>query len=328
MDTPKTLQEAIVWFSDAENCRVFLAALRWEDGKVRCPTCDGERVVYLANARVYKCYGKHPKAKFSIKVGTIFEDSPLGLEKWLPAMWLIVNAKNGVSSCEIARSLGITQKSAWFMAHRIRFALKSGSFAADMGSSGGPVEVDESFVGGEPKNWHIAKRATRARFTPKGEKTLVQKTAVVGLLDRSTREVRAKVVPNVSRETLQDAILANIEGGSTVYTDAAKQYNNLPALDFIHGVVNHVEEYVKGDIHTNSLENFWALLKRGLRGTYVAVEPCHLERYVDEQIFRYNYRSTKDNPMNDRDRFVLAAYQIVGKRLTWKTLTGKVDETF
>jgi len=285
-------------------------------------------VVYLATARVYKCYGKHPKAKFSLKVGTIFEDSPIGLEKWLPAMWLIVNAKNGVSSCEIARSLGITQKSAWFMAHRIRFALKSGSFAADMGSSGGPVEVDESFVGGNPKNWHIAKRAARARFTPKGEKTQVQKTAVVGLLDRSTREVRAKVVPNVSRETLQDAILANIEGGSTVYTDAAKQYNNLPALDFIHGVVNHVEEYVKGDIHTNSLENFWALLKRGLRGTYVAVEPCHLERYVDEQIFRYNYRSTKDNPMNDRDRFVLAAYQIVGKRLTWKTLTGKDNDTF
>jgi transposase-like protein len=209
------------------------------------------------------------------------------------------------------------------MAHRIRFALKSGSFSANLGSGGGPVEVDECFVGGEPKNWHLSKRDTRARFTPKDEKKVIQKTAVVGLLDRSTREVRAKVIPNVSRETLQDAILANIQGGSTVYTDAAKQYSNLPTLEFIHGVVNHMEEYVRGEVHTNGIENFWALLKRGLKGTYVSVEPFHLERYVDEQIFKYNYRATKDVPRNDRDRFVLAAYQIVGKRLTWNTLTGK-----
>lgn len=335
MDSPQTLREAILYFANSENCRLFLAALRWSDGKILCPACGGDRVAYLANARVYKCYGKHPKAKFSLKTGTIFEDSPIGLEKWLPAMWLIVNAKNGVSSCELARSLGVTQKTAWFMAHRLRFALQYGSLDSNLGMTGGAVEVDETFVGGEPKNQHISKRQVGKYITDEhgtryrnphykseaGRGT--KKTPVVGMLDRNLREVRAKVVPNVSRETLQEAILANIEGGSTVYTDASRAYSNLPALDYIHAAVNHAKEYVKGNVHVNGLENFWALLKRGLQGTYVAVEAYHLDRYLTEQMFRYNNRGTKHAPMNDSDRFVLAAYMIVGKRLTWKELTGK-----
>jgi len=281
----------------------------------------------------------------------------LPLDKWLMAIWLVVNCKNGISSYEIHRDLKVTQKSAWFMLHRIRLALKNGVSSHEiarhvkvtqksawfmlhriryalrtrdwgnggMGSTGGPVEVDESFVGGEPKNWHLSKRAKRVRFS--ADKPRSEKVAVVGLLDRNARQVRASVVPNVSRETLQDAILNNIEGKSTVYTDGHKGYSNLNTLDFVHETVNHLEEYVRGEVHTNGIENFWSLLKRGLKGTYVAVEPFHLERYVDEQVFRFNNRATKYAPMTDSDRFIVALSQIAGKRLTYAELTGKVGET-
>jgi transposase-like protein len=319
---PKTLLQATRYFTDPDNCVSYLVARRWPDGIVSCPTCGSEKVTYVPSRRVWQCKTRHAKCQFSVKVGTIFEDSPIGLDKWLMAMWMLANCKNGVSSWEIHRALGVTQKSAWFMLHRIRLALGHEP-QEKMGGSGGAVEVDESFVGGEPKNWHIGKRKLRKRFANPEIKPKVEKTAVVGLLDRDAREVRANVVPNVSRETLQDAILSNIEGKSTVYTDAAKAYNNLKALDFIHETVSHVDEYVRGDVHTNGLENFWALLKRGLKGTYVAVEPYHLDRYVTEQVFRYNNRSTLKRPMDDGDRFSLAVSQIVGKRLTYAELTGK-----
>jgi transposase-like protein len=197
----------------------------------------------------------------------------------------------------------------------------------NMGSEGGPVEVDEAFVGGAPKNWHLAKRAKRKRFTPAEKKIQDHKTAVVGLLDRDTRQVRARVIPSVKREVLQDAILQNVASKGTVYTDGLKAYEKLPALQFVHETVDHLNEYVRGEVHTNGIENFWSLLKRGLRGTYVAVEPFHLERYVDEQVFRFNNRSTKTCKMTDSDRFILALSQIAGKRLTYAELTGKVGET-
>ena len=317
---PKTLQQAVLYFADPDNCVSYLVARRWPNG-VSCPTCGRTDVACIPARRVWQCKTRHPKAQFSIKVGTIFEDSPIGLDKWLMAMWMLANCKNGVSSWEIHRALKVTQKSAWFMLHRIRLTLGQAPQGKMGGGGGGPVEVDESFIGGEPKNWHLGKRAKRKRFME--DKPVSEKTAVVGLLDREAREVRASVVPNVNRETLQDAILANIEGKSTVYTDAAKAYSNLKALDFIHETVNHMEEYVRGDVHTNGLENFWALLKRGLKGTYVAVEPFHLDRYVGEQVFRYNNRSTRKRPMDDGDRFSLAVSLIVGKRLTYAELTGK-----
>jgi len=323
MKEPKTLQQATIYFDDPDNCVNYLMARRWPDGVVLCPTCGSDKVSYVASRRVWQCKTRHAKAQFSIKVGTIFEDSPIGLDKWLMAMWMLANCKNGVSSWEIHRALGITQKSAWFMLHRIRLALGDKPESKMGGEDGGPVEVDESFVGGDPKNWHLGKRKLRKRFSDPEIKPKAEKTAVVGLLDREARKVRANVVPNVSRETLQDAILSNIEGKSTVYTDAAKQYHNLKALDFIHETVNHVEEYVRGDVHTNCLENFWALMKRSLKGTYVAVEPYHLDRYVTEQVFRYNNRNTKKRPMDDGDRFSLAVSLIVGKRLTYSELTGK-----
>jgi transposase-like protein len=330
MKSPKTLQEAIQFFSDFDNCRLFMAALRWPDGQVHCPTCDSDKVAYLPNARVYWCKGDHKKQKFSLKVGTIFEDSPIALEKWLPAVWLLVNDKNGISSWELHRALGVTQKSAWFMLHRVRAALKTGGFVTKLGGDGGEVEVDETFVGGKSINMHKSKRVALQRAHNESRITETPsrypgKTAVQGMLDRDLRQVRAKVVPNVKRETLQAEVLSNVHYGSRVYSDKAVAYDNLRA-QYIHEVVDHAQEYVQGRVHTNGLENFWSLLKRTLKGTYVAVEPFHLDRYVDEQVFRYNNRATKENPLNDSDRFVAALMQIVGKRLTYKQVTGKEEE--
>ena len=305
---PKTLQEAIIHFSDFDNCQRFIIDLRWADGKVRCPYCASEKVTYLANARLWKCYEKHAKAKFSLKVGTIMEDSALPVDKWLTAMWLIVNCKNGISSCEIARDLGITQKSAWHMAHRIRFALHHGSFE----KLSGHVEVDETFIGGKARNMHVAQR--RRRITGTGTK---DKTAVMGILERGGK-VRTVVVPNRKKHALQTEVRKHVEAGAALYTDALLSYDGL-AGEYAHQVVDHAVEYVSGTCHTNGLENFWSLLKRGISGTYVSVEPFHLFRYLDEQAYRFNNR--KD--MNDFDRFKLAASQIVGKRLTWNEVTER-----
>ncbi len=329
METPKTLQEAIQHFSDFENCRQFMISVRWPDGVVCCPTCGSEKVTYLQKARLYKCYGDHPRPKFSLKVGTVFEDSPIALEKWLPAFWLVVNCKNGISSWEIHRALGVTQKTAWFMLHRIRLGMRNPLYGEQGklgGEGGGPVEVDETFIGGRIANMHKSKKAKMTQIRGqqlKGDH--MNKTIVMGLLDRELRQVRAKVVPNVRRDTLQNEVLREVEQGSKVYTDEWVGYKSLEQ-QFVHDVVNHVEGYVDGQVHTNGIENFWALLKRTLKGTYVAVEPFHLERYVDEQVFRFNNRATKDNPLNDADRFHLALSQIVGKRLTYAELTGKTSE--
>src|SRR5271157_1843119 len=323
MNVPKTLQQAIQYFSDFENCRQFMILIRWADGKVRCPHCDSEKVTYLEKARLYRCYGDHPKQKFSLKVGTVFEDSPIPLEKWLPALWLLVSCKNGISSYEIHRALGVTQKSAWFMLHRIRLAVKTNAFGIThkLGGTGGPVEIDETFIGGKLKNMH---RDAKIRYEQR--RGAHGKTIVMGMLDRDLRQVRATVVPNVKRETLQTQVLKNVRHGSKVYTDEWVGYDELRSR-FVHEFVNHAERYVDGQVHTNGLENFWSLFKRTLSGTYVAVEPYHMERYIDEQIFRFNNRATKDNPLDDADRFILALSQIVGKRLTYAEVTGKVGET-
>jgi hypothetical protein len=317
----KTLQQAIQHFTDPENCRRFMVFVLWPDGVVKCPHCGATKLTWMAKANVYRCYGDHKKQKFSLKTGTVFEDSPIGFDKWLPAVWLLSNCKNGISSYELSRSIGVTQKSAWFMLHRIRLAMESGSFKK-MGFSGKPVEVDETFVGSKMKNMHASKKA-KLNLAENGD----NKIAVMGMLDRYTRTVRAKVIPDVKRTTLQAEILKNIVPVGKVYTDSAYGYDGLKAAHFVHETVNHMQEYVRGNVHTQGIENFWALLKRGLNGTYVAVEPFHLDRYVTEQMFRYNNRSTKDNPLTDADRFMLAVSQISGKRLTYAELTGKVGET-
>lgn len=322
-----TLQQAIVHFSDPDNCLKYMVDLRWPDGVVVCPTCGRTDVSWLANQSKWQCKSKHSKRQFSAKVGTIFEDSPLPLDKWILASWMVANCKNGVSSYEIARSIGVTQKSAWFMLHRIRFAMKEDSGGKLGGSQGGAVEIDESFVGGEPKNWHKAKReAHRKTVRPARvrsyQNAFTHKTAVLGMFDRESRQIRAKVVPNVRRDTLQKEILETIEFGSKVYTDQAVTYTSLKDK-FVHETVNHAIQYVNGQVHTNSLENFWSLMKRNLAGTYVAVEPFHLDRYLDEQCFRFNTRRTH----SEEGRFAKVMRQVAGRRLTYADLTGKEAET-
>jgi transposase-like protein len=314
MEAPKTLIEAVQYFSDAENCRQFMLAVRWPDGVVKCPICNSEKVTYLEKAKLYRCYGKHPKQKFSLKVGTVFEDSPIGLEKWLPASWLLSNCKNGISSYELSKAIGVTQKSAWFMLHRIRLAMKEDTGDLTLGGNwGNPVEVDETFVGGKAKNKHLGQRKQKER-----------KTIVMGMLDRQTRQIRAKVIPDVKRETLQAEILSHIGFNAHVFTDGHVGYDKLNEYkNFTHRTVNHINEYVNGRVHTQGIENFWSLLKRGLTGTYVAVEPFHMDAYVDEQVFRYNNRRGK----TDGQRFTKLLSQIAGKRLTYAEVTGKVGET-
>lgn len=325
---PKTLQEAVVYFADADNCIAYLADRRWPDGMVVCPTCQRKDVAYVPARRVWQCKTRHPKAQFSIKVGTIFEDSPIPLGKWLMAMWMVANCKNGVSSWELHRTLGVTQKTAWFMRHRIGLALGTDTPHQMGGKAGGPVEVDETFIGGKPKNMHASKRLKMQ----KGMNGASGKAIVMGMIDRELRQVRAKVIPDVKRETLQAEILSNVGRKSKVYTDSFGSYDQLrwAGQDYVHKTVNHMLEYVRGQVHTQGIENFWSLLKRGLNGTYVSVEPFYLDRYITEQVFRYNNRATKDNPLTDGDRFALAVSQIVGKRLTFAELTGKVEgaETF
>jgi transposase-like protein len=332
---PKTLQEAIIYFSDADRCLDYLALRRWENGMPICPMCGRKDAKFLTNQRKWQCKSGHAKRQFSVKVGTIFEDSPIPLEKWLPAVWVIVNCKNGVSSYELSRSLGLTQKSTWFMLHRIRKAMGIKTDVKMGGSGSGSesaneFEFDEAYIGGSVRNMHksrklaINQERNKTIHSTKGKTggRYSNKTAVFGIFDRENRTVRAKVVPNVKRDILQAEILKQVQLGSKVYTDESLVYQGL-AKQYAHSVVNHLHHYVDGRVHTNGLENFWSLVKRTLNGTYVSVEPFHLERYIDEQVFRFNNRSTKENPMNDADRFSLALTQIAGKRLTYEELTGK-----
>jgi len=312
MENVRTLQEAVIYFNDYANIHALMVTLRWPDGKVTCPYCGSDKVTYLAKNRVWKCYTGHSKPKFSLKTGTIFEDSPLGLDKWLVALWQVVNCKNGVSSMELHRAIGVTQKTAWFMGHRLRLALKEGGFE----KLSGHVEVDETFIGGKARNMHIAQR--KRRITGTGGK---DKTIVFGMVERGGR-VQTQVVETRKRSSLQPEIIKHVEAGSALYSDALLSYRGLEGI-YAHQVIDHAVSYVEGSVHTNTMENFWALLKRGISGTYVSVEPYHLFRYLDEQMFRYNNR--KD--MNDRDRFLLALAGVTDKRLMYSTLTGKDRDT-
>jgi len=311
-ESPKSLLAAVRYFSDPKVCFETMLSAKYPDGKITCPKCGGDKVGVVRSRSLLQCKGKDCRKQFSVKVGTIFEDSPLGLDKWFVAVWCIANAKNGISSCELARSLEVTQKTAWFMLHRVRLAMKTGTFRKLVGE----VEVDETFVGGKAKNMHKRKRAERITGRGPTGKAIVQ-----GLLERGG-EVRAEVVANTDDNTLQSTVRRNVEFNSDVYTDAAPAYGGL-ALNYFHAAVDHVNKYVVGRVHTNGVENFWSLLKRSLKGTYIAVSPVHLNRYVDEQVFRYNHRKVDDG---SRFRRVLAA--TLGKRLTYRVLTAQNDAGF
>jgi transposase-like protein len=316
MEQPKTLQQAIRHYSDEQVCVDAVAALRWPDGKPTCPACGHQEHYYLKTQKRWKCKECHKQ--FSVKLGTIFEDSPVHLDKWLCALWMLVNCKNGVSSYEVAKAIGVTQKSAWFMLHRLRFALQDKDSGGKLGS--GPnskVEIDETFIGGKARNMH---KSRRARMT-----TYAAKTAVMGILERGGK-VKTRVLGRRQGEKMQEIVRESVHPGAWIMTDEFPGYSGLDK-DYTHLVVNHLERYVQGNVHTQGLENFWSLLKRGIGGTYVAVEPFHLFRYVDEQAFRFNNRGNREHKVTDADRFQLALSQIAGKRLTFAEVTGKVGET-
>ena len=318
-NTPTCLNDAVVYFADPDQALSFLVELRWPDG-VRCPHCGTDNPSFLKSRRIWKCRDKGCRKQFSIKVGTIFEDSPLGLDKWLPALWLIANAKNGISSYEVARALGVTQKTAWFMLGRIRAAMEY----AGGDPFSGEVEIDESFVGGRYEYMHKSKR-NRLGAGDAGK----NKVAITGILERGRIESqRAKGKRGASRvrvtlsKNLADTkgLFAHVKGtvrpGSAVYTDEAREYGILSNA-YNRQVINHSHEYVRGVVHTNGIENFWSLLKRTIKGTYVSIDPFHTLRYIDEQVFRFNNRRAGDG-----ERFVAVLASLVGKRLTYRQLTG------
>lgn len=308
MSKPTNLLEAIRYFSDLDVATDYVAKLRWADGPV-CPRCGGIEHSFLKTRRIWKC--KACKRQFSVKVGTIFEDSALGLDKWLPAIWLAANSKNGISSHELARSLGITQKSAWFMLHRIRLAMQNRTFEMLSGT----VEVDETYIGGKARNMHQGgARIPRKRKTGRGR--AADKTVVMGMIERGGK-VRATVIDDIKRRTLQSYVADVVEPGSTVYTDALASYTGL-GRDYEHATVNHAVQYVDGNVHTNYMENFWSLLKRGLHGTYISVQPFHLFRYLDERMFTFNERE-----LDDLGRFEKVVSAVADRRLRYVTVTGK-----
>jgi transposase-like protein len=301
---PTTLLEAVRHFSNLDVCHEYMTKIKWPDGKITCPNCGGENIGQIKSRRMFQCKSKGCRKQFSTKVGTIFEDSPLGLDKWFVAVWSIANAKNGISSCELARAIGVTQKSAWHMLHRVRLAMKTKSFQKIIGE----IESDETYVGGKARNMHKGKR--KVRGTGPSGKAIVQ-----GLLQRGG-DVRCEVVPSPTRHCLEGVIRENVQAGAAVYTDDIRSYDHL-GDDYLHAVVNHAVRYVEGRVHTNGLENFWSLLKRALGGTYVAVNPEHLPRYLDEQTFRFNKRKGTDGT-----RFLEVMLATPGKRLQYKELAG------
>ena len=306
---PQTLVEAIRHFADPDVTLTTMVELRWPTG-VHCPTCGRADVRFIATRRMWECKEKHPRKQFSAKVGTIFEDSPLSLDKWFVAIWMIANCKNGVSSYEVHRAIGVTQKTAWFMLHRIRLAMQTGSFIR----SGGDFEADETFVGGKSKNMS---KERRARTITGGG--VAGKEVVMGVLRRGSEAEASKVVaghvPNRKKGTVQAAVRAVAEPGSTVNVDALRSYDGL-AKDYVLKVVDHAVEFVRDNVHTNGMENFWSLFKRSVKGTYVSVEPAHLDAYVVEQTYRFNERKNVDG---GRFRKVLGG--VSGKRITYKELT-------
>lgn len=316
--TPRTLLEAVTYFADPVNCREYLVSRRWPNG-VTCPQCGSKSVYFDSSRNGWECKTRHAHRKFTLKTGTIFEDSPLGFDKWLPVVWMIANDKNGVSSWEVHRAIGVTQKTAWFMLQRIRLAMQDDSNGG--GKLGGDVEVDETYIGGKARNMHAKKRkalmeTTRLDGKPSKSNRWAGKVPVLGFLQRGkdgSSKVRTMTVADVRKHRLHDRVRENVEQGASVFTDALHSYHGLNEYD--HWVIDHAETYVKGTVHTNGLESYWSLLKRALRGTYISVEPFHLFRYLDEQAFRFNERWGKD-----ADRFELLLRGVVGRRLTYKQL--------
>jgi len=312
MDTPTTLIEAVTYFSDPDRALAHFVKVRWPNG-IACPRmgCGSAAIQYIKTRRKWRC--KDCNRGFSAKTGTIFEESPLPFTKWLPAIWLLANTKNGTSSHELGRALGVTQKTAWFMFHRIREAMKDGEGAAFSGE----VEADETFVGGKQRTNYFSKSGFRKlEHGPATGKTTVFGLAERGDENRKSR-VRAMVVPNHKAAVLLPRIYANVVPGSKLYTDALRSYR-LVDPRYLHRFVDHSIRYVEGRVHTNTIENFWSCLKRTVKGTYIAPRPFHLDRYLDEQVFRFNAREG-----DDAQRFVSVLKNTDGRRVMHRQLKSE-----
>lgn len=314
---PKSLLEAVRYFSDLSVCNQYMRRIKWPNGVVVCPKCGakGERIGEIATRSMLRC--KDCRKQFSYKVGTIFEDSPLGLDKWFVAVWSVANSKNGISSHELGRALDVTQKTAWFMEHRIRKAMETNSFE----KFDGPAEADTTYIGGKAENMHW--KVKEKKITGRGG---VNKSLVHGVLQRATdtghSRIAARVVGNEGGETLMSEIRRRVRYGAKVFTDAATAYSEA-CFTHIHGAVDHSRRYVKDEVHINGVENFWSLFKRCLKGTFISVAPFHLDRYVSEEMFRFNERG-----LDDGGRFARVMSQVVGRRLTWRILTAQDDAGF
>lgn len=315
---PQTLIDAVTHFADAGACHAYMVKLKWPDGRIVCPKCGGDKIGNIASRCMLQCKTAGCRKQFSAKVGTIFEDSPLPLSSWFVAVWCIANAKNGISSCELARALGVRQPTAWFMLHRIRLAMggtPTGRKFHDV------VESDETYIGGKAANMHAKRR--EKEIQGRGG---IGKTIVHGLLERGNKDdasqVCAAVIPTADQVTLMGRILRNVEKESVICTDSASACINLSER-YIHHMINHSVQYVAGKVHTNGIENFWSLVKRMIRGTYVHIAPFHLDRYLDEEVWRFNKRK-----MNDGARFNVVMQGVLGKRITYRMLCAIGDAGF
>ena|SRR5665213_3413852 len=315
---PETMLEAARQFADPEVAHAFFVQMRWPNG-VACPRtgCGNADVVYMPKQKRWYC--RECKGQFTAKLGTIFEDSPIGFDKWLPAVWLIASARNGISSYEIARALKVTQKSAWFMLHRIRDAMEDRTFSMLTGT----VEIDEAYIGGKYHNKSKSKRRKLheqriARGLTRPD-AYVEKTAVVGMVERGGRVRAFSVSGEPTQRKMLPSLRASIHHDATVYTDSSTLYTHINEYFLHHSSVNHsIEEYVRGNVHTNNIECFWSVFKRTIGGTYTHVAPYHLDRYLAEQVYRFDERKNDDGP-----RFAKAVKRTDGRRLTWKVLTDK-----
>jgi len=285
-------------FSDKETCKSYLAEMRWSNG-ITCPHCSHYKIYTMKNN--YKCAGC--RKQFSVTKGTIFENSPIPLQKWFAAIWLITSHKKGISSLQLHRDIGVTQKTAWFMLHRLR-----NCFGIEDEKLENTVEADETYVGGKNKDRHESKKikGTQGRSTK-------DKAAVLGMVERGGK-VKAVKVPDVSAETLTTEILSNVKDGAKVYSDEWVGYNGLDAI-YKHAIVNHsAKEYVNGDVHTDTIEGFWSLLKRGIIGIYHFTSKKHLQKYLNAFAYRYN---TRHFECSQRFSNMLAMSNV---RLTYKEL--------
>ena len=309
---PKTLQQAIKHFANEDVAFDFMKQLRWPNGEVTCPRCGSNKNSFISTRKLWTCKECTTKKQFTIRVGTILEDSPIPFDKWICAFWLLANAKNGISSYELGKAIGVMQRTGWFMLQRIRLALQNGSIAKMKGT----CEADETYIGAKARYMH------KHRRTGVGDAG-IKKTPIQGILERTKGQKASRVVLKVVGTTRRPELCGNVRqyvlAGSTVCTDALMSYDDL-SKDYDRQIIDHLVSYARGTVHTNGLENFWSLLKRSLKGTYVNVEPFHLFRYCDEQAFRFNERKDKNG---DQGRFLKAMRGMIGKRLTYANLTGK-----